>query len=609
MTDVNSLDDIKDRLSKAIRAYYAGDSDSPDWMDDESYEELVAESGLSLGEVERLKRTSIRVVDKVRHKWPMGTLPKVHDLSEIKDSGKATRLWQLKYDGCSIEVHVGHGGEVDYACTRGDYLNGENRTKVWDALVSSMRAPSFVGLHDVSVRGELVVSDSDWRQLDGAFANQRNAASGIANRDDTSLVRLLTFIPYDVVDDSTGATSLYLGEMCPPTFDTFDQAEAAFRSADVPVDGVVCKDFIDGAETMAVAYKFSDRVVETTLRDVVWQRGRTGKLTPVAEFSPVFIDAEVTRASLGSYRRFSELDLHYGDRIEVRKANQIIPYVERNLGGGRSPVSVPKSWCGSSTFVDGANLFVEVDDEWRERLYRQVDELAGKGVSHRFVDDMCDGYGVTTLRELYDAVMDDSFSLPGYKEKRTAKVRSAIGEISSCDLPTFIASVGINGVSSTLARRLSDKAVAVADSCNSTPGDVIASLDSPYAFAYAIHGFGESAAKSFESGYGTLVSQLRDFASMFGDYPKASRRASASGSMTVCVTGRFDGFTRSGVARELAANGFSVSERVSRGVSALLAGEGGGASKRDAAGSLGVRIIESGGDLNEGLRILKTIDR
>ena len=78
--------DYRERLSKAIRAYYAGDQDSPDWMDDESYEELVAESGISGFDLEELKRSSVTLVDKIRHKWPMGTLDKIHDMSELPDA-------------------------------------------------------------------------------------------------------------------------------------------------------------------------------------------------------------------------------------------------------------------------------------------------------------------------------------------------------------------------------------------------------------------------------------------------------------------------------------------------------------------------------------------
>lgn len=598
----------RDRLAKAIRAYYAGDQKSPDWMDDEAYEELVAQSGLSSEELERLKRDSVVVMDKIPHVHPMGTLPKVHDLSEIPQrSGE--RLWQLKYDGCSLEAHVDSEGNVDYACTRGDQLNGDNRTALWMALSASLRVPDLHDYRGSSVRGELVVSDSDWRSLDGMYANQRNAAAGIANRDDTTLARLLTFIPYDVVDDATGDTSIYLGDMCAPTFDTFEQAEAAFRSADVPLDGVVCKDSIDGVQSNALAYKFSDRTVTTTLRNVVWQRGRTGKLTPVAEFAPVFIDAEITRASLGSYRRFMELNLHYGDTIEVRRANQVIPYVESNLGGGTTPVRPPSVWCGTETKVDGAHLFAAADDAWNERLVRQVDDMCGKGVGRAFISDMVEGYGVSTFRELYDAAMDESFSLRGYRERRTASMRVALSEAGSCDLATFLSALCIQGISDKIAGRLVDKAIAVGDATNTDAASVFMTMQAPYEFAYAVHGVGDAVARSFADSIGLVREQLSDFRAIFGHLPGATRTRSSSDALRVVVTGRFDGFTRSDVARELEANGFTMADRITPGVHVLLAGEGGGATKRSAAKALGIRVIECGGDLNAGLNAIKTIDR
>lgn len=604
--------DCMERLSKAIRAYYAGDQESPDWMDDESYEELVAESGISGFDLEELKRSSVTLVDKVRHRWPMGTLDKVHDMSELPDA-TGYRVYQLKYDGCSIEVHFDANGVMDYACTRGDYTYGENRTELARCLMSyGIIDPNLSVYHECSVRGELLVSNDDWPALSGTYSNQRNAASGIANRDDLSLARFLTFVPYDVVGDADGTVSMVGAAFdvgTPPVFSDMESATDAFERADVPVDGVVVKDYEDDSctrQTSAVAYKFSDRTYETKVVDVVWQRGRTGKLTPIAVFSPVFIDAEVSRASLGSYRRFEELDLHVGDVISVRRANQVIPYVESNAGGGGAAIHAPSWWNGERTYVDGANLFVKVDARWMDRLLSQVNTLAGKGVSDAFVKDVVNAYGVTTLCELYATVMDDSFSIPGYADKRKAKVRGALSGISRCSLQDFITAMAIDHLGPKTVDKIVDKASFLADESNCSAAEYITRLGSPYEFAYAISGMGEVASKSFADAHSDIVEQLNEFRRTFGEYPGATR-TTESGAKVV-VTGRFDGLTRRDVEDELTANGFSIADRVSPSTRFLFAGKGGG-SKRDAAKSLGVTIIETDGDLNSGLNLIKESER
>ena len=80
--------EIKQRIENAVKAYYSGDQDSEWWLDDESYEELIAESGISDEELEQIKQ-SVQIADKVKHNWPMGTLPKVHSLDEIMQDLKS----------------------------------------------------------------------------------------------------------------------------------------------------------------------------------------------------------------------------------------------------------------------------------------------------------------------------------------------------------------------------------------------------------------------------------------------------------------------------------------------------------------------------------------
>jgi DNA ligase (NAD+) len=118
--------------------------------------------------------------------------------------------------------------------------------------------------------------------------------------------------------------------------------ESSRENLDYDIDGLVVEvNLTSQAEALgmlnnrpkgAIAYKFPHAMADTILRDVLWQVGNTGRITPVAIFDPVVLDgAKITRASLANSRRFSDLRLTRGCRIRVSRRNQVIPYVESNL--------------------------------------------------------------------------------------------------------------------------------------------------------------------------------------------------------------------------------------------------------------------------------------
>lgn len=588
--------DVKDRIVQAIQSYYSGNP----IMDDEEYEELIAP--YSQHDIEMLKQKSIRVMDKVKHKFPMTSLPKVLDKDKLPEHTDST-IYQLKYDGCSIEVHYDSSGAMDYACTRGDYTYGDNRTVLATFLASIGSIPQQF-TSECSLRGELVISDADWPSISKYYKNQRNAAAGIANRDDIQLAKFLTFVPYDIVHDD-GRKELCKEDIlnCAPYWTEWTDAEEAFREADVPVDGLVIKQYSDSnlaEQTNAVAYKFSDQTFDTVLKGVLWQQGRTGKLTPVVEFETVFIDAEVSRASLGSYARFKELDLHYGDTIEVKKANMVIPYVVCNKGGGnKEQISAPKYYNGHETYVDGMHLFANRDDNWRDRLYAQVDQLAAKGIGRSFVDRVITEYGVMSITELVEVVNQDGFHIPRAQQRTVDKARRCLAEVANCSLIQFLSSLCIDGIGWQTWSKVLDKVEDVASNDNMSQCDVLLSLDSPYEFVDQIAGFGPSNSQAFADAYPLVREQLDDYYRMYGHYPKDWTREKGADGPKVVVTGRFDGMPRSEVEARLRANGYDVQGKVTSDTFALLAGIGGG-SKRNAARQLGIPTIEAGGDLQKG---------
>lgn len=595
-------DDVVKRLSGAIRTYYAGDSRSPDAMSDEEYEELVGSSSLTPNEVDAIKRSSILLTDRIRHKHPMTSLDKIHSLDDARRMRGGTRVYQKKFDGCSLEVHYDHDGDMDYACTRGDYTYGENRTNLAKVMVDRGRIHGHdPDLADSSLRGELLVPDDSWAVIDHEFSNQRNAASGIANRKDFVYVDYLVFVPYDVVRDD-GSKELYQGQGHADIYDSFEAVRDSIKDSPVTTDGIVIKDFADDTlkdQRYAVAYKFSDREYETTLRNVRWQLGKTGKLTPIAEFDTVFIDAEVSKASLGSLSVFRTLDLHYGDRVTVRKANAVIPHVTGNKGGGIQPISYPRYWNGSETWVEGNHLFTVNPSRWKDILYSQVDNLTGKGISRKFVDTIFDEYGVTTLTELYDVVNRDEFTIPGFGEKKVALARKCLDDLKTVGLSDFISALSIDGMQRRTVEKLLSKVSMDAQERNVSQYNILLHLDDPMGYAGQIKDIGEVTARNFERAYPMLREQLNDYSVTFGHYPAEYDTLVRNDGPEVVITGSFDGMHRRDVRDILIKNGYNVATKVSSNTGLVIAGEGGG-RKREAARSLGVEVVETSGDFSKG---------
>lgn len=299
---------------------------------------------------------------KVRHEVAMSSLNKAQDATEAaawaRSVGAGDIVVSEKMDGISVSLRYVDGVLVR-AATRGDGETGEDITRNVVRMKGVVRAiKGFTG----HVRGEIVLRRSDHAAHFPDYSNPRNAASGVAKRLDGVGSEHLTVYAYQVVRDA-GATPIrrkqdeltVLGRLGfpVPQWQVVASIDAAValrdnydRSAiDYDIDGLVLEvDDLERAAALgelnhrpkgAVAYKFSHMTAETTLRDVVWQVGKSGRLTPVAVFDPVMLaGARVERASLATPDRVTKLRLSKGCRILVARRNDVIPRVEANLDEG-----------------------------------------------------------------------------------------------------------------------------------------------------------------------------------------------------------------------------------------------------------------------------------
>lgn len=370
------VQELVEQLQQAREAYYNDDpimSDAEyDALEDELRELDPKNAFFKQVGAKAEKKTKWK---KVKHGAPMGSLMKVQTQEEFdkwaadaRDKiAKAERAGDLedptqevvvseKLDGISISLKYDKGKLVQ-AVTRGDGETGEDITRnvlLMKGVVKDAR--DLTGY----VRGEIVLKRSDHKKHVPEYKNPRNAASGIAKREsDADPCKHLTILCYQVLSHQHPITtkSIEFKLLKALGFSTPNWKRMAFSAVadhyqeyvqtkrdqlDYEIDGLVVEhDDLnvmehlgehDGRPKGARAYKFPHQERPTRLRDVQWEVGPSGRITPVAYFDAVEIDgAMLSRASLHNVKNFRRLRLWLGCRILVSRRNQVIPYVEKNL--------------------------------------------------------------------------------------------------------------------------------------------------------------------------------------------------------------------------------------------------------------------------------------
>lgn len=305
---------------------------------------------------------------KKRLTIPMLSLNKVYNEEELATwhrFGVDEDIWPAqmklvcseKCDGLSVET-LWQNGVLVSAITRGDGEIGVDITE--NVRLVKGLPPLGIGPHNAYVKGEIVVTHADFAEFFPGEKNPRNTAAGtIARHTDTEKCRHLTLVAYHYlpggVEMDDRADELYTLEesgfttvqwdVCrsvEQVAETFRDLVARRATLDYDVDGMVIEvassdireqlGLSGGNPAGAVAWKFPSETAETTLRDIVWQVGKSGRITPVAVFDEIVVcGATLARASLAGVAQVERLRLSAGCRILVSRCGDVIPRVEANL--------------------------------------------------------------------------------------------------------------------------------------------------------------------------------------------------------------------------------------------------------------------------------------
>ncbi len=544
-----------------------------------------------------------------------------------KAAGKAPRYTaEYKFDGLTVCLTYENGAFVR-ATTRGNGIVGEDVTAQVLTIKSFPLTISYKGV--LEVRGEAVIRLSVLEKYNETatepLKNARNAVAGaIRNLDPKVTEKRKPDIYFYDINYLSGGEKLsqtqaheFLikeGFKVFPYFKVCDSGEALLsaideiererRNLDVLTDGAVVK--VDDEETReamghtdkfprwAIAYKFEAEEVTTLLKDVLWQVGRTGKLTPLAVLEPVELaGATVSRATLNNYGDIERKDVKIGSRVLVRRSNEVIPEILAATEHNENSRTVEKPTvcpcCGGEVVENGAHLFC-VNTDCKERVVAKLTHYASKnamdidGFSESTAALLYEKKGVRNFSDLYKLTKDDLADLDGFKEKKTGNLLSAIEKSKTPKLDVFLFALGVDGVGRVAAKALAKKFKSVKNLQNASAEELVALDDVGEITANGI-------VKYFadENNAAELV-RLEEV----GVTPVWEDTVNENGvffGQSVVLTGTLSGYKRSEAQKIIEAEGGVCQSSVTAKTTLVLAGDDAG-SKLEKAKKLGVRVID-----------------
>ena len=608
---------------------------------------LSLDNAFSLEELEAWYGRLLKVLDRTPE--PGAPLPQLPMVGELKIDGNALAL---SYD---------HGVLVR-AATRGDGERGEEIT----ANVRTIQSvPLRLQLEQppawLEVRGEALIPDGTFMAInaerasrgEALFANPRNACAGTLRQLDPKVVaaRRLDFFAYTLhlPDDWQAAT----GDPARPTtqWDSlqwlraagfkvnpnaellpslaavegfFAQWEEGRKALPYATDGVVVKlndlrlqadaGFTQKAPRWAIALKYAAEEAPSKLLRLTCQVGRTGVITPVAEFEPVpLAGTTVSRATLHNADRLAELDLHAGDTIVVRKAGEIIPEVVRVLPelrpAGAARLQLPQVCpeCGSELVREEGEAATRCVNSscpaiLRGALRHWVSKgaLDVDGLGSKLIEQLVDRGLVGSIADLYrlDGALLASLERMGAKSAENLVAALATSKQQPWHRQLY--GLGIHHVGEVNAKALAQAFPSVGELAK-------AAVNTPEAIT-AVFGIGEQIAESLQQWFATaanqrLLEQLEalgfSLAASGAELAEAAARAHGSGDaalqgQTFVLTGTLPSLSRSQAQALIEAAGGKVSGSVSKKTSYVVAGAEAG-SKLTKAESLGVAVLDEAG--------------
>lgn len=626
-------------LNKASRAYY---QEAQEIMSNYEYDrlydelkELEDELGITLSNSPTVNvgYEVVSELPKERHESPMLSLDKTKEVEELKNFvGDQKVLMSWKMDGLTV-VLTYRDGKLYKAVTRGNGEVGEvitNNAKVFKNVPVQI---AYQG--ELILRGEAVIGYKDFEKInqeiedvDARYKNPRNLCSGSVRQLNNQITAkrnvmfyAFTLVQADGVDfqnsracqmewlKSQGFTTV---EYYMVTRDTVEDEVAKFSSKisenDFPSDGLVLTyDDIAYGRSLgrtakfprdSFAFKWQDEIRETVLREIEWGPSRTGLINPVAIFDPVELEGTtVSRASVHNISIMEELELGIGDRIEVYKANMIIPQIAENLTrSGVKDIPCKCPVCQGETKirqVGNAKALYCMNPECQAKhvksfaLFVSRDALNIEGLSEATLEKFISRGYIHTFADIFhlDQYKEKIQKMEGFGEKSYKKLTESIEKARTTTLPRVIYSLGIAGIGLANAKVI----------CRELKYDVESLLKVSEEELNEIQGVGEVLAKAFV-GYFADAKHVENFRRLLNELTipeEAVTKQQIFEGVNFVITGSVKHFANRGEVKELIESlGGKVTGSVTSKTNYLINNDvTSTSSKNKKANELGIPII------------------
>ncbi|GLC31433.1 NAD-dependent DNA ligase LigA [Clostridium omnivorum] len=650
---IDRIKELIEELNKYAYQYYVLDNPTiSDKEYDKKYDELISlekETGFILpySPSQRVGDVILSEFQKYTHKGRLWSLDKAQSLVELKEWDiksrkfveeynkthedklpKVSYVLTKKFDGLTLNLTYDDSGILVKAATRGTGTIGEDVT----AQAKTIKAiPLKIdNKHLLEIHGEAIMTKQAFDAYNSSsevpLKNLRNGAAGALrnlNLKETAKRNLSAFF-YDIgynegdpfrsyiemmnfikssgfpVDDYMKVCSTY-EEM----EKEIDYIESIRNDLNYDIDGVVV--VIDDMRTRelmgytikfpkwAIAFKFEAQEATTTLLDVEWNVGRSGRVTPTAILEPVELaGATVKRATLNNMDDISRKGVRIGAQVFVRRSNDVIPEImgvsEDSLEGTKE-IDPPKNcpYCGSELVQDGVHYFCENTLSCKPQMVKSIVHFGSReamnieGFSEKTAEQLFEKLDIKSIADLYRIDKNELLTLEKFGEKKAQNLLDAIEKSKNCELSSFIYALGIPNVGKKTAKDLVKKFKTLENIIKASLEELVSIQDVGDIVA-------ESVLEFFKEE--KIINSIEELISLGvkTHHEEEDVKENSFSNKTVVVTGSLEGYSRIEIKEKLEALGAKVSGSVSKKTDFVLVGKEPG-SKYDKAVELGIKVI------------------
>ena len=594
--------------------------------------------------------------ETVKHRYPMLSLSNTYSKEEIIEWEERIKktiesdieyVCELKYDGVAIGIRY-LNGIFHSAVTRGDGTQGElisPNVKTIKCIPLKLKAPFP---EDFEIRGEIFMPLQEFEKLNEdrnknglpLFANPRNTASGTLKLQDSGEVakRNLDCFLYGMYQDRSQQNShfesvSFAGEMgfkIPRLRDKMIAKVSnvdgildfiAFwedKRKDLPfeIDGIVIKvnsyrqqeelGYTAKSPRWAISFKYKTERVETELKSVSYQVGRTGAITPVANLDPVYLGGTtVKRASLHNAEQIEKLDLHDGDFVYVEKGGEIIPKIVDVNIEKRQPTQQVIQFitvcpdCSSELVKEEgeAQHYCLNEKECPPQVKGKIEHFISRramnidGLGAETIDALVESGHINTIADLYTLSYEQILSMERMADKSARNLLGGLETSKKMPFEKVLFGLGIRFVGETVSKKLA-KAFLTIDAIITASYEELVDTDE----------IGEKIALSIseyfqDEDHIVLIEQLKASGLCFEKEDEGLDSEALAG-LSIVISGTFNQFSREEIKKMIEMNGGKNVSSISKKTSILVAGENMGPSKLKKATDLNIEIINEQAFLN-----------